>query len=151
MRLHDAPRSKAKTAWGLLADIRRVVLAEPKRYNQGTWGETQLSPDQPIFGEMPAPACGTRACVAGWVRVLTRGSVPARQIGLRFNYTSEKAAEILGLNYDQRAELFAGGAVPGNPGTANHARKGAAHIRRFMRKYEKQLRAHRIAATPTTV
>jgi hypothetical protein len=52
------------------------------------------------------------------------------------------AGEILGLNPEQRRELFRAGAVGASGGqTVAHANAGARHIARFQQKYAKQLKA----------
>lgn len=60
MKTKALPKSKAKTAYGLLSEVRRLILEEPKRYDQGAFicriggkGRSwDLDPEQ-------APACGT--------------------------------------------------------------------------------------------
>jgi hypothetical protein len=45
----------------LLRRVEKHILAEPKRYVQGTWG--RLDNTSP---------CGTTACIAGWIDVLNQ-------------------------------------------------------------------------------
>lgn len=127
------PKSKAKTANGLLSEIRKLILAEPKRYDQFDWLSFEVR-------GLLAPACGTVGCVGGWTVFLKQGR--------RSNTPS--AAGILGLSDSQADELFRGGAAGRRRGRdgveteqsiAAHARRGAAHIRRFQKKHATQLRA----------
>lgn len=122
------PKSKAKTAYGLLSEISALILAEPKRYNQDTWRYSQSPSDG-------GPACGTVGCIAGWVATLK----PKKYMGVWSN-----ADEVLGLNDQQSGELFIAADVKGNFQTARHARSGAAHIRRFQKQYASQLRRTRV-------
>lgn len=130
------PVSKATNAYELLAEIRQIILEEPKRYDQNMWLLTGA------IGER-APACGTVGCVAGWAVALKADEVPAWYL------VAEKAQEILGLGSEEAGELFSSEAASTprercyGPRTRNpaHARRGAAHIRRFMEKYKDQLKA----------
>lgn len=140
------PTSRAKTAYGLLDEVKELILARPKRYDQerfikrlnGTNGADFLKPSQ-------APACGTVGCVAGWVATLKRGDT------FLYNETPGIAADILGLEPEQRSELFSGSALYCGSdtytlkhGTARYAKAGAEHITRFQKKYAKQLKAKRV-------
>jgi len=135
------PKSKAKTAYGLLSDIAKTITDEPKRYNQGQWLVT-LNDDQrkayEAYGD-PAPKCGTIGCVAGWAVTLKRAPL----ISTFFNGDSVQAtaADLLDLSTDQQSELFG---VPDQfegkePQTRAYARMGVAHIRKFQKKYRAQL------------
>lgn len=131
------PKSKAKTAYDLLSEVIALIRAEPKRYNQNRFIGRQ--------GEAPTgaapigyPACGTVGCVAGWVATLKSPG------GFSYGATESIARRVLGLDYVVAEQLFAGGIVPGEPQTVAHARHGAAHIRRFQKQYEKQLKAKRV-------
>lgn len=131
------PRSKAKTAYGLLSEIRRLILEEPLRYNQTWyWSNTNI-------GGL-APACGTVGCVAGWTCAL-KGHTP--------DHANYSAAYILGLSLGDAWELFAENAAGdtrdrlGRATRASlraHARRGAAHIARFQKKHAKQLKAKKV-------
>lgn len=128
-------KSRSKTAYGLLSEIRRLILAEPRRYNQYDWLKTNER------GPL-APACGTVGCVGGWTVFLKRDK------------TNKTAAGILGISSDQGDELFAGDAARSRRDKAtgdysarsirDHARRGAAHIARFQKKHAVQLRAKRV-------
>ena len=61
MKSQAIPTSKAKTAHELLGEVRRIILAEPLRYDQTStlmYVDPKEKPDR-------YPACGTVGCVAG--------------------------------------------------------------------------------------
>jgi hypothetical protein len=71
------PKSKAKTAYGLLSEVRKLILEEPKRYDQGIYIARINGANDSVdlrSEYRQEPACGTVACVAGWVATLKRGS-----------------------------------------------------------------------------
>lgn len=137
------PTSRAKTAYGLLSEIRRLILAEPKRYNQKRYLERvdANSPwiDAGVLSASDAAPCGTRACVAGWVVTLQHGA------DATYLSAAVDAQEILGLDCDAADALFAGHAAgTTTPGTKAHAKAGAAHIARFQKQHAAQLKATRV-------
>jgi hypothetical protein len=136
------PVSKAKTAYGLLSEIRKLILEEPRRYDQSDF----LS-----IGEVAerrydyVPACGTVGCVAGWVCAL-KGSSDLREWDV-----IAKADEILGIEDGIGVDsmvLFgankAGARFETPRAVERHAERGAAHIARFQKKYAKKLKAKRV-------
>lgn len=54
----------------LLQRVKAHILAEPRRYNQFTFGRKKGTLYE-LIG--PEPPCGTQACIAGWVYALTIG------------------------------------------------------------------------------
>lgn len=147
------PRSKATNAYDLLDEIKQLILEEPRNYDQTLWMRYFRNDSR------QAPPCGTVACVAGWTCAL-KGFNRISQA------TSERAADILGLDIMTARALFSGGALyylhcemagcPSKPcggaescvagdmpkaGTMEYAQLGVEHISRFQRKYEAQLRA----------
>jgi len=127
------PVSRATTAYELLAEIRQIILDEPKRYDQRVF---LMTPFGPSDTRADWPACGTIGCVAGWVKTLK--AQPDE-------YTDAEnfAWDRLGLTWSQKEELFnskaAGVRLDRHP--AAHAKRGAAHIARFMKKHAAQLKA----------
>lgn len=128
------PVSRAKTAYGLLSEVRRLILEEPLRYNQEDW----LSRIEEHANLFKFPSCGTIGCVAGWVATLKRGRDFDWMGSLKI------ASEILGVSEEQAFELFNGGAARGQKQTRQHAESGAAHIARFQKKYHAQLIAKHV-------
>lgn len=118
------PVSRAKTAYGLLAEIEKLILAEPLRYDQEHvlhQGDEAID----VYGEDSVPKCGTVGCVAGWVVVLKRPEVSV-------SAAWDAAQEVLGLSSNEADDLFAGGACGDTmPQTKEHAEAGVAHIRAF--------------------
>jgi hypothetical protein len=133
------PTTKAKTAYGLLGDIAKIITAEPLRYNQQ---DTLSLRSVPAHADLYVqfPACGTVGCVAGWVVALTHSEDVQWHIE-RQGRTLTRAAEVLGLNGAQHASLFYAGAVPYKVPvqTLEHAKAGAKHIDRFRREHRAQL------------
>jgi hypothetical protein len=80
-------RNGKYTAKQVLEFVLRLVKEEPKRLNMSDW--TLMFKDRvkdPRVKE--APACGTVACLAGWVTIATTGEEA---------YGSERPLRILGL------------------------------------------------------
>jgi hypothetical protein len=112
--------------WEILKAVCKVIADEPKRYDQ------YVTLDRDIESEY-YPACGTVGCVAGWTVVLCGRGSPL--------YATLGAQDILGLTDDEAFDLFredaagnkrrfvGGGATP-----LAHARRGIAHIKRFVKE-----------------
>lgn len=139
------PQSKAKTAWGLLGDVKRAMLAEPKRVNMGVW--IAKSAD---YAEYPQPACGTIGCLAGWVSLL-KGGCPSQHL----MSVSEHAQELIGAADYYTApdddgkpgyHIFNcdGPDLKGHIGTATYAKSIMRRIDRFMKVNAKALKAKRV-------
>ena len=139
MKAATIPKSKAKTAYSLLSEVRTLILAEPKRYDQTTYiARPDGLGESYEFTSRGFPSCGTVGCVAGWVATLKGPRL--------FSYGAAGgiAASILGLGDAQYYELFGGGMVKGNAQTRAHAKSGAAHIAAFQKKYRAQLLAKKL-------
>ncbi len=83
-------RAGTYTAYAVLEHVYRLVKAEPKRLNMQNWlsmlkGE-QKDKAIPLAAQ---PACGTVACLAGWINVVTKN---------QGNYTATAALDRLGLD-----------------------------------------------------
>lgn len=130
------PVSKARTAYGLLSEIQALILEEPKRYDQDNWIAEPGEVAPPY-----APKCGTVACVGGWVYTLKPPSDKSVDGHIH-------AATVLGITYEESWELFSFTAAGDRGETPRsfraHAKRGAAHIARFQKKYAKQLKAKRV-------
>lgn len=114
MKLKLIPVSKAKTALGLLGDVKRAILQEPKRADMTTYTDR-------IHPEEGGPACGTVGCVAGWISLLAgQGYVddaaPAKKLlGYGLNYYT------VGENDYVFNEGYGDDCVITDPGTPEHA------------------------------
>jgi len=137
------PKSKAKTAYGLLSEIRKLILEEPKRYDQTN--VLRVGSDATAKYHSLTPACGTVGCVAGWVCVLTGNQMLTGWDVL------DKADEVLGLTDAGIPEMrLFGEERAGSRDNESqssiraHAARGAAHIAEFQKKYAAQLKAKRV-------
>lgn len=147
-RLKAVPRSKAKTAWGLVMDAKRAIAEEPKRANMCLFVDKRKP-------ERGGPACGTVGCFAGWITLLAGRPSSADGDG--------RAKRILGApDYadgviDYRTVVTRDGmhfyvfnAGEGDaceettPGTPEHAKAVVARIEKFARINEKALRARKL-------
>lgn len=136
-------RSNAKTAYGLMSDIKTYILEEPKRIWMGDWiikGHINI---QEIF-DTEGPACGTVGCIAGNAVVLT-STIPSNSI-----YT--EAMKILSGKEDyENIELkrhlgclFLTADIDARYGTKKYARIVAGMIDRFQRDYKTVLRSVKV-------
>lgn len=144
--LKAIPLSKAKTAYGLLRDVQRVILAEPTRVNMGVF----TAPADDVARINRRPACNTVGCFAGWVNVLSVGRLAA------MNADDFQAENLLGhdLNYRLPTGLqhyvFNGGGGDAcgttDPGTPAHARAVVRRIDGFIKRNLKALKARKLVA-----
>ena len=127
---------RPKTAYGVLAYVQRLILAEPLRYDQH---QTLLFDAHHGYEYLKAPPCGTVGCRAGWATMVI--SPDPRRIHDPVMYAQRK----LGLTDSQGDDLFGSSACGATiPQTRAHARAGAKGIATFLKRYSKQLRATRI-------
>lgn len=80
----------------LLRKVAKYILAEPRRYDQRTFGTSVRKSVSP---------CGTQACIAGWAAFLANGTNPASFRDEGINIQSE-AQEALGLTDAETDTLF---------------------------------------------
>ena len=138
------PRSKAKNAYELLDEVAKVITEEPKRYDQTTFvgGPRRYGNRRDPEFHANKPACGTTGCFAGWISILKTGKMD----------DSERTARRLLPNLsrgwcdDPLDDLFAGhhpelGDHP--DGSKAYARGGVRVLRKFQKKYEKELKARK--------
>lgn len=138
-KVKSFPKSRARTAFGLLSEIQKIILAEPKRYDQtdvlSLKSDSGVGSDDKYF-----PSCGTVGCVAGWVAVL---KVPhAEKLGS--GNMMLHAEDILGISSEQADVLFCGDAAGDVSNRAAHAKRGARHIEKFKNLHAAQLKAQRV-------
>lgn len=134
------PKCHAKTAFGVLRFIKRLILDEPKRYDQcevrHVQGETDYTPDKGY------PLCGTVGCVAGLGSTIL---FPMRSFA-----SMEAFGNAIGLSIDQQDVLFDGCALitinktGAQPQTRAYARLGARHIERFIQANIAQLKRTKV-------
>lgn len=139
--------TRPTSAYEMLSQVAKLIEREPKRYDQESWIRYLYKKDTYVGSPRQWPACGTIACVAGWVEVLRTSP---RRTSKYDKGVSNRAARALGLNGEQEFELFDGGVifkmardlgidVP-ETGTKAYVALGVGHIRNFQRKYAAQLK-----------
>lgn len=132
-------RSNAKTAYGLMSDIRAYILEEPKRVYMGEWiikGHQNIEDKLDVQG----PACGTVGCIAGNAVLLanagTGGDIATRALDL-----------LSGNNFDLEDvldRLFHATYVDADYGTEKYAQIVAKRIASFQEKYKAELQRVRL-------
>lgn len=140
------PKSKAKTAYGLLSEICALALEEPKRIMMADWLVTKSAGNyEPAQG---FPACGTVGCVAGWAITLrpTRARTIHRDFGQYKEDEGERAGRLLGLSTDQCNALFTpdGLTESDDQQTPKHAQAVVAHVKAFQKRHRGQLLAKKV-------
>jgi len=142
MRRARVPRSKATNAFDLLNDVVAVIREEPRRIYMPMWFVHGLDELRKVFGRRKRPACGTAACVAGWVIVLREGidampddhdDIPGRARQILGITPGEEAGLFNGQVFNDRARLV----KPFQPGYADLV---IDRIRKFQGRYEDRLR-----------
>lgn len=136
---------KPKNAYELLDRVAEHILAEPKRYDQGTWGRGPKEVRAEIAPK-DRPACNTQACRAGWIVALHDG-LPSFQRRLRRSIYSvaDRANEILGFeDEDATSDLFDEDAVCWKTNQQDYAEEGAQGIRDFMEEHETHLKTRKL-------
>lgn len=133
-------RSNAKTAYGLMTDIRAYILEEPKRIFMGEWIIKGAQKIEETL-ETKGPICGTVGCIAGNATLLAgRGD--------RSIFAS--ALDLLSGDDDELGEhlssLFYGTAVDAEYGTKKYARIVAQRITKFQQKHKAALQRVKISA-----
>lgn len=131
------PKSRAKTAYGLLSEVKQLITEEPLRLDMSL--VCRASKKAISAAGLVAPDCGTVGCIAGWVQTLKGNR--------RTTNDFRRASKILGLkDEDQEDALFCPDALMFDytTQTAGHAYKTVKHISRFQKKYSAQLKAKRV-------
>lgn len=151
--------STAVTAYDRLVEIARLILEEPKRYNQSDTLTIIGSQEQPCSGLGTSfygnniPDCGMIGCVAGWDQVLEGGlirKVSFDLIGKEWAHPSYPVDFVrihLGLNAYQTTRLVESDAVIGIRQTLEYAVDGAIHILKFAKDFQGQLQQTKLADT----
>lgn len=154
MKTSLLPISKAKTAYGLLSDVCKVILAEPKRVFMPAWGGVPGNKDQVLQGfgltrllpNVSGPECGTIGCIGGWSECLLRdrpGADGRRQDVFeifKFTSFSDGAVFTQGLFY----LLYMWAVEDTAYGTRAYATAVVKKIRRFQKTHAKHLKSLKI-------
>lgn len=155
MEYKSVPLTKAKTAYGLLADVRRRVVAVPTAIDMGT-----------VLDKSDTAPCGSVGCIAGECCLLTLGMQRALTgVGCALSHGGSSrmsfAEHLMGLPLGNSAwansadpfekalaDFFDAGSSDGigllTPGTARYAKAVARRITRFMKTHETRLRAFKL-------
>jgi hypothetical protein len=144
--------TKPETAYELLGAVAACILAEPRRYDQGSW----LYDAAQVADLASPPPCGTVACRAGWIVALHDGLDGLRAIGN--SRVQERADDILDMSFET-TEFFGACALYDELrideeedmpelGTKEYAEAGAAGVLKFRDEYAEQLKARRLADVP---
>lgn len=131
------------TAYHLLEMVEALALEEPRRVDMGLWYETLVEPGEEITNQF-VPTCGTVGCIAGWTLHLV--GAPVNEAEEVSDQISDRAANVLGLEYDAAHELFhhrphdeeTGDELM--PGTPEYVANVADHLRQFRNDYEDVLK-----------
>jgi hypothetical protein len=153
MKLKALPISKAKTAYGLLQDVKRAIFGEPKRVTMGCF-IGRKDPDE------NGPACGTVGCFAGWVNILSGNrshhadDFEAREtLGEDLTYYLARAGkkhDTVGATFEMHDTFYVFNAGHGDDihllpqGTRRYAQAVVRRINRFIALNEKALRARKL-------
>ena len=159
------PVSNAKTAYGLLNDVKAVILEEPKRVYMGDWAIEGKS-DVEYFCSthmqtregrtVNGPACNTIGCISGWVTFLKPekrvhascgenivapraegyGSDDAGRDLVNGSYSDDPIFPLRTAVYD----LFMNTNVKAPYGTKKYAQIVARRIESFQKKWAKELK-----------
>lgn len=145
----ELPKSKAKTAWGLLSDVIRAIRAEPKRIDMDTFGQRRPESNG-------GPSCGTVGCFAGWVAVLGGHDIRREEVdaeGVAIDLLGESTYCDGPIDYytvggDRRYvfnEGYGDGIYRLPKGTPEYVEAVVARIENFRRVNEKALKAKRLS------
>ena len=126
------PKSRAKTALGLLRAAKRAILEEPVRCNMG------VVVDRDSATNRRKPDCGAVGCVGGWCLILAGKT----ETGQYIPGDTSAARKLLGLSPVQEEELFYPVRLvhATSKQTPEHALAVAEHIEDFIRRNKKQLK-----------
>lgn len=137
-KLKQIPSSRAKTAWGLLQDVKRAIRDEPKRADMNVFTQKR---DQEDGG----PQCGTVGCIAGWVSLLATGKrvnneFPAIKLlgdDVEYQTVGDDCHHVFNAGFGDNCSTT-------KPGTRKHANAVIARINKFMRINAKVLKARKL-------
>lgn len=113
----------------MLRKVKRHILAEPKRIGMNYWC---IKGDEVVKEGLKVPACGTVACIGGWLETLYATE----------HRKAKTAFQILGMlgdyggpayNFFYNSRLMAQ-----KPQTVAHARVVAKHIDQFIAEHRPQ-------------
>lgn len=159
MIINLIPHSHASNSYELLEDVCRVIVEEPKRFFWGAWFKDLDGDYVREYGPKTwqdrnfKPACGTVACVSGWISLITEPTLKGFDERVaEYNFKWFPAV----LRNDLDLVFYAKYAGPGKSlpfakinqiageSHADYADRGIAMIRQFMADHEVTLKNHHI-------
>lgn len=147
----ETPRSHATNAYDLISDVIKAIEGEPKRFDMGDWfvhiSPSILKKNKQLLQRFPA--CGTVACLAGWIVVLhgglskTRGSISKSAVDIIVNPDDienchERAWHML---HELRSMFFEHPPERFEVGTLPYAQFMADKLRNYQQRYAAELSA----------
>lgn len=151
------PWSHATNAYDLVSDVIRVIEEEPKRFDMADWLDHIMPSRVKKTKSLQEryPACGTVACVAGWIVTLRHGikkavhldiSREARDILTEFEnrdvLDEEAYQRVYNMGHELERLFYAMPPSYGYTiGTVAYAQYMGNALRAFQQKYEPELRA----------
>src|SRR5579871_4839038 len=83
----------------LLRKVAKHILAEPRRYDQDVWRLKGRPGERCWASDGEYPACGTVACIGGWINTLTHARGDAV-------YNTDRACSQIGVSHEGMDRLF---------------------------------------------
>jgi hypothetical protein len=94
------------TALRVLRELQKAVRQEPRRIDMADWQQAFAGKSSWRFGPDPLPQCGTVACAAGWLNILTGHQ--RDNVAKRLMDPGERALLNIGLGKKRKSEYYAG-------------------------------------------
>lgn len=149
------PRSSATNAYDLMVDVIRAIEEEPKRINMDNYSTIKMSQ----VAKNKRPACGTVACVAGWMQIMRAdrrtllayirrgfGPMSAYDASYMLPESVRNDAYSMFQTFNFWSDELSN--EPLTPGTQPYASAVADMIRDFIAKHETVLKTHVYADLP---
>jgi hypothetical protein len=132
---------KAKTAYGLLSNIIRIIEKDARHMRMGQW---IMDPDNLLEAERPE--CGTVGCIGGWIDTITeRRNYRNAQKTLGFlrmsplTESGDYSPEYLEEDRAIEGLMFGELCSASGQGTKKHARAVIKVIRKFQKTHKARL------------
>lgn len=170
MKFDLIPHSEATNSYDLMNDAAIAIEEEPRRFNWGEWFQDLDDDFNPTFdagaaygrwtNELAAkPACGTQACVKGWLNLLTaqnEDEASNPDTGVYGWFPLSVHVDLYKLffarhpfnGHDDASFIFSAmNPLPGET-QKDYAARGVRAIRKFMAMHEHELKAFTISIPP---
>lgn len=154
------PHSKASNSYELLEDVIKAILDEPRRIFMNHWNVVQVGDLNSMLGALDSssgagwidkitrfPSCGTIGCISGWMNILSANRLVDVKAGRDGAENSYGKLMPKGLR-EALVNLFHGSVSYPFPlaehGTLEYASAVVDNIRKFMDRYDQELKGHRL-------